>query len=138
MCIVSAKRVMSGLPMVIASAIWCHHNSFISVAAAWVIVVDEDVDPTNFNEVIWAMTTRCDPQRGVQIIKDRGTALALVPVSPWVDRAKLHKGGSSIMIDAGFPYDWRISDPENVPDVLNFESWPEEVRNRALKILKEK
>ncbi len=137
MCIVSAKRVMSGLPMVIASAIWCHHNSFISVAASWVIVVDEDVDPTNFNEVIWAMTTRCDPQRGIQIIKDRGNALALVPTVPWIDRAKLQKGGSSILIDAGFPYDWKISDPENIPDVLNFESWPKEVREKALKVLKE-
>ena len=27
----------------------------------WIIVVDEDVDPTDFNEVLWALSTRCHP-----------------------------------------------------------------------------
>ncbi len=27
----------------------------------WVIAVDEDVDPTDFNEVMWALSTRCHP-----------------------------------------------------------------------------
>ena len=28
----------------------------------WTIVVDDDIDPTNFNEAISAMCTRCDPR----------------------------------------------------------------------------
>ena len=27
----------------------------------WTIVVDEDIDPSNLSEVVWAMGTRCDP-----------------------------------------------------------------------------
>ncbi len=134
MCIVSAKRVMSGLPMVIASAIWSH--KYTAAVASWVIIVDDDVDPTNINQVIWAMTTRCDPERGVQIIRDRGVSLAFVPRNAWEDRVVKQKGGSSIVIDAGFPFDWKISDPRNVPDVLDFGSFSKEAREKALKVLK--
>jgi len=31
------------------------------------VVVDEDIDPSNLNEVIWAMGTRCDPAQDVEI-----------------------------------------------------------------------
>ena len=33
-----------------------------------VVVVDEDIDPSNMNDVLWAIMTRCDPQRDVTII----------------------------------------------------------------------
>ena len=40
-----------------------------AVAAAtrngrWIVIVDEDIDPTNFAEVMWAMTTRAEPSQG--------------------------------------------------------------------------
>ena len=35
----------------------------------YVVVVDEDVDPTNLEEVVWAMCTRSDPERSLDIIK---------------------------------------------------------------------
>ena len=34
----------------------------------WIVVVDEDIDPYNLKEVLWAMTTRCDPARDIEII----------------------------------------------------------------------
>jgi 3-polyprenyl-4-hydroxybenzoate decarboxylase len=129
---------MSGLPQIIASAIWSHKHCLIAAAASWIIVVDDDVDCTNMNEVIWALTTRADPERSIQIIKDRGGALALVPRNSWEDRVTKQKGGSSVVIDAGFPFEWHLTDPNNIPDVLNFESWSPESREKALKILKEK
>ncbi len=36
----------------------------------WVVVVDDDIDPTSINDVLWAMSTRCDPERDVEIIRD--------------------------------------------------------------------
>jgi 4-hydroxy-3-polyprenylbenzoate decarboxylase len=36
----------------------------------WIVAVDEDVDPTNFNEVLWAMTTRCHPADDVEILRN--------------------------------------------------------------------
>jgi len=84
-----------------------------------------------------AITTRCDPEWGVHIIKQRGGALALCPRNSWEDRVTKQKGGSSIVIDAGFPFEWRITDPNNIPDILHFESWSKESREKALEILKE-
>lgn len=36
----------------------------------WIVVVDEDVDPTDIEQVIWAMSTRCDPERDIDILRD--------------------------------------------------------------------
>jgi 4-hydroxy-3-polyprenylbenzoate decarboxylase len=36
----------------------------------WVIAVDEDVDPTDMNEVIWAMASRCNPVDDIDILRN--------------------------------------------------------------------
>lgn len=36
----------------------------------WVVVVDEDIDPSNMKEVVWAMTTRVDPSTDLQIVQN--------------------------------------------------------------------
>ena len=35
-----------------------------------IVTVDEDIDPYNIMEVTWAIGTRCDPERDVEVIKD--------------------------------------------------------------------
>jgi UbiD family decarboxylase len=32
----------------------------------WIVIVDDDIDPTDLNEVLWAMTTRCDPATDIE------------------------------------------------------------------------
>lgn len=36
----------------------------------WVIVVDEDVDPTDLEQVVWAMSTRCNPIDDIDILRN--------------------------------------------------------------------
>lgn len=36
----------------------------------WIVVVDEDVDPTDIEQVIWAMSTRCDPEKDIDILRN--------------------------------------------------------------------
>lgn len=36
----------------------------------WIVAVDEDVDPTNTDEVIWAMATRCNPVEDIDILRN--------------------------------------------------------------------
>lgn len=36
----------------------------------WIVAVDEDVDPTNINEVLWAMSTRCHPVEDIDILRN--------------------------------------------------------------------
>ena len=44
----------------------CHAGNY---AGRWVIVVDADIDPTNIFDVIWAMSTRCDPVEDIDFIR---------------------------------------------------------------------
>ncbi len=53
-----------------------------AVAGRYVVVVDEDIDPTNLDDVIWAMCSRSDPATGIDIIKETiGT-----PVDPLAEQ----------------------------------------------------
>jgi 4-hydroxy-3-polyprenylbenzoate decarboxylase len=54
----------------------CHAGAYCN---RWTIVVDDDIDPTNINDVIWAMSTRCDPREDVDIV-DGGWSSALDPM----------------------------------------------------------
>jgi 4-hydroxy-3-polyprenylbenzoate decarboxylase len=36
----------------------------------WIVAVDEDVDPTDLNQVIWAMSSRCNPVEDIDILRN--------------------------------------------------------------------
>ena len=44
----------------------CHSGNY---AGRWVIVVDDDIDPSNLFDVVWAMSTRCDPVEDIDYIR---------------------------------------------------------------------
>ena len=44
----------------------CHAGAY---ANRFVVVVDDDIDPADMDEVIWAMCTRCDPREGMEILR---------------------------------------------------------------------
>ena len=35
----------------------------VGYVSRWIVVVDDDIDPTDIHDVVWAMGTRCDPKR---------------------------------------------------------------------------
>jgi 4-hydroxy-3-polyprenylbenzoate decarboxylase len=59
----------------------------------YVIVVDEDVDPTNLDEVMWAVSTRCDPAEDIEIMRkswgSKVDPLLTNPAAPYNSRALL-------------------------------------------------
>jgi 4-hydroxy-3-polyprenylbenzoate decarboxylase len=74
----------------------CQSGSYLG---RFVVVVDDDVDPTNLEEVIWAMCTRCDPAEDIDIARRTWSG----PLDP-----RLPKGttwNSRGLIDACRPYD---------------------------------
>ena len=36
----------------------------------WIVAVDDDIDPTNMDEVIWAMASRCNPIEDIDILRN--------------------------------------------------------------------
>lgn len=81
----------------------CHAGNY---AGRWVVVVDEDIDPSNIFDVVWAMSTRCDPPEDVQFIK-RAWSTPLDPLlrePPWQNNRGI--------IDACRPYGWKDEFPK--------------------------
>ncbi len=76
----------------------------------YVVVVDDDIDPMNLGEVIWAMGTRTDPERSIDIIK-RAYSNRLDPVVP--KGAKTFTTSRAV-IDACKPFEWINDFPEVV------------------------
>jgi UbiD family decarboxylase len=68
----------------------------------YVVVVDDDIDPTDLNEVIWAIGTRSNPEKDIDIMRNSYSS-PLDPIYP--TRAKIFFGSRAI-IDACKPYDW--------------------------------
>jgi UbiD family decarboxylase len=82
----------------------------------FVIVVDHDIDPSNLQDVTWAMASRCDPVDDIDIIRKAWSG----PLDP---RKKPGDNfNSRALIDACRPFDWIDDFP------LVAEASPEEKR----------
>ncbi len=71
----------------------------------WTVVVDDDIDPSKLEEVIWAMGTRCDPKEDLEITR-----------KCWSSRIDPMRGdetlyNSRVMVDACIPYERREDFP---------------------------
>lgn len=112
-------------------AVWCHCHTLMVVLSlrqrhagqAWqaltavagmqtgasmyryYVAVDDDIDPTDLKQVVWAMCTRVDPGESVQILKSWTSDL-----DPRLTPEKREKGDytmSRMLIDACKPFPWR-------------------------------
>jgi UbiD family decarboxylase len=75
-----------------------------------VVVVDEDVDPSNLNDVLWAVTTRCEPAEQLDIVRDAWSS-ALDPRIPPEAKARGVTSHSKAIIEACRPFPWRDGFP---------------------------
>ena len=44
------------------------------------VVVDDDIDPTNLNEVLWALCTRSDPVQDIEIHQEEYRCFVAFPL----------------------------------------------------------
>lgn len=95
----------------------------------YVVVVDDDIDPSNLDEVIWAMSTRSDPATDIEILR-KSWASKLDPML--VDGAPTYN--SRAVIDACRPFERLKTFPrvaESPPEYL------EQVRQKWVGVLGE-
>jgi UbiD family decarboxylase len=72
----------------------------------YVVVVDEDIDPTNLQEVLWAMETRVDPATDIQIV-DGCWSTPLDPRMPPEKRDAADHTNSRAIFYAVRPFAWK-------------------------------
>ena len=84
-------------------------------ASKYIVVVDEDVDVTNLDHLLWAMLTRTDPKESIQFITGSWDSSA-DPALPPERRAVGNMTHSVALIDACKPWHWRDKfPPTNAP-----------------------
>jgi 4-hydroxy-3-polyprenylbenzoate decarboxylase len=122
----------AGVPDV--QGVWCHHpnsNLFTVVsirqryagharqagliatqcAAAggtgkWTVVVDDDIDPSNIDDVLWAIATRADPERAIEITRYSASTPLESSRRPG---QRMHT--SRCVIEACRPWEWKDEFP---------------------------
>lgn len=72
----------------------------------YVVVVDEDIDIADINDVLWAICTRTDPEKSIDILR-RCWSGPLDPIIPRADKGL----NSRAIIDACRPYEWAADFP---------------------------
>ena len=100
MTVVALKQRYAG--HVKRAALIAAANSYL---ARLVVVVDDDIDPTNLSDVMWAITTRCEPSESVDIIR-QGWSSALDPRIPLERKQRGETSHSKMIIDACRPLSW--------------------------------
>ncbi|MBI4293980.1 MAG: UbiD family decarboxylase [Betaproteobacteria bacterium] len=86
----------------------------------FIVIVDDDIDPTNMTEVLWAMGTRCDPKTQIDFLTNRLSMAS----DPRLEPEKRKAGDltcSTAIIDACRPWAWRDQFPKTTktsPEVM--------------------
>ncbi len=66
--VISIKKAYPGHAKRIMMATWSYLRQFMYTK--WVIVVDDDIDARNWNDVMWAISTRMDPVRDMTLVEN--------------------------------------------------------------------
>jgi 4-hydroxy-3-polyprenylbenzoate decarboxylase len=77
-----------------------------SYMARLVVVVDEDIDPSDLAEVMWAVATRCEPAENIDIVRKAWSSALDPRISP-DDKARGVTAHSKAIIEACRPFAWR-------------------------------
>jgi UbiD family decarboxylase len=95
--VISIKQAYAGHSKQAAmAAASCQSGAYLG---RLVIVVDEDIDPTDLFDVMWAVCTRCDPAEDIDIIRKMWSG----PLDPRIPRGTTWN--SRAVIDACRPYE---------------------------------
>ena len=101
---VAIKQMYAGhAKQAVLIASQCHAGAY---ANRFVVVVDDDIDPADMNQVIWAMCTRFDPREGMEVLRGCWST-ALDPMAYSHDDPR----NARIVIDACRPWQRRDTFP---------------------------
>ena len=124
-----SSEARSGIMIIVSiKQMYAGHAKQVALAASgindrmnrWVIVVDEDIDPSNIGEVLWALGTRCDPATSIDTIAGCWGMRSDPLLSP-DHRARGEIVSSKGLINACRPFHWKDKFPPSLrssPELL--------------------
>ena len=78
--VVSIKQISAGHATTVGHIVAT--SPLTAYGGRYIILVDEDVDPSDLNQVIWAMCTRSDPAKSIEVINNVWST----PLDPMAER----------------------------------------------------
>jgi 4-hydroxy-3-polyprenylbenzoate decarboxylase len=106
MVVVALQQKYAGhAAQVLALAAQCPAAAYYT---KWIIAVDDDVDPTDMNDVLWALSTRCNPVDDLDML--RNTWSTGLDPSQFPPEARPY--GSKVLINACKPHRHMAQFPE--------------------------
>lgn len=76
----------------------------------YTVVVDDDIDPSNLSDVIWAISTRAEPGRAIEFSRRSRSSSADPAASPDDKGSEANPAAvftTKAIIDACWPYEWK-------------------------------
>lgn len=123
-CIVSVKTTYPQMASRIASCIWAHKDGMYIPR---VMVVDDDVDPTNMEQVIHAFATKCHPVDGTIVMK-APTCVVTPYIEPHPEEKELLVTGHNVLYDCTWP-----KGRKKIPVRSSFNDiFPDDIKERVL------
>lgn len=98
--VVSVKTPYANIAQAIANCIWASEEGFCS---PYVVVVEDDVDPSDKSQVLHALATKCHPYRGITRL-EHTRATQLYPFLSLHERR--YRLGAHAYFDCTWPVDW--------------------------------
>jgi 3-polyprenyl-4-hydroxybenzoate decarboxylase len=125
MAVISTEVPFANFAKQLACAVW---GSNAGRTIWYLVVVDKDIDPTRMDQVLWALTSRCHPQRG---IFSMGSSWGMA-LPTFLSRYERENGlGSQVLFDCTWPKEWP---KEEIPKTASFEEvWPKEIQEKVIK-----
>ncbi len=121
LAIISLKQMYSGHAK--QAAVLACQLRMLDLQGRYVVVVDDDIDPTNIAEVLWAMCSRVNPEEDIDII--RGTPSTTLDARVPRDaktKDSLSFVNSRAIINACKPYEWIDEFPISIdiePEIID-------------------
>ena len=82
-------------------------------ACRWIIVTDDDIDPSNSADILWALGQRSDPEKSIDIITGLCTNPLNVMATPEM-RSRKNYNHSRAIVMACRPYEWMEEFPPSI------------------------
>ena len=122
--VISTKVPYANIASRIASGVWA---SAVGHFVVKIIIVDDDVDPTNMREVFHAWATKCHPIRGTTVIPQA----VFTPAYPYYSPEEVKNNqGVNVYYDCTFPRRWP---KEHIAVRSSFRDiYPKEVQEKVL------
>jgi len=126
MAVISTETPFINFAKRVAHAVWATKPGLFTY---YIVVVEADVDPTNMDEVIHAIATKCHPVNGIHPVSHIPGFPVLLPFLP--PKERLLGDAAGVIFDCTWPKDWPA---ETIPVKATLENlWPREIQEKVLK-----